>query len=87
MPTRCTQPWWMSCNMDSDEEESWMELFVYTLVGGLFILGIWPAIFVAGVVRLPFAIVGAGVKGIRRIARGGEDVVPRKRLRAEEPGR
>lgn len=74
----------MSCDMVSEEErESWMELFAYTLVGVLFIVGIWPALLVAGVVRLPFTILGAGIRKAKGRKR---DVVPCERLRAEEAG-
>jgi multisubunit Na+/H+ antiporter MnhC subunit len=69
--------------MDSDEEENWMELFVYTLVGVLFVVGVWPAILVAGLIKLPFTILSAGINGIRKAKGRKQDVVPRERLRAE----
>jgi hypothetical protein len=66
--------------MENENEVSWMELFTYSLVGALFIVGIWPAIFLAGLVGLPFAIVGGGIKWMR----GKVHVLVQKRVPARE---
>lgn len=52
--------------MVEQEEDQSMEVAAYIITGVLLLGGMWPLIFVAGVLSLPFRIIGGAVTLIKK---------------------
>jgi predicted membrane channel-forming protein YqfA (hemolysin III family) len=55
--------------MEVEEEDKSMEVAAYVIMGFLLLGGMWPLIFVAGVLSLPFRIAGGVIRLARRVVR------------------